>query len=169
MMSHCAPLPSNEILRLCALGRLDILDTASERAYDDIVFVASATCNAPIALVSLVDRNRQWFKASLGINAHETRRENAFCAHAILEPEHVMVVENALEDARFMHNPLVLGDPFIRFYAGAPIVTQEGYALGTVCVIDTIPRTINSTQREVMKALARNAAYLMQLPAWLPA
>lgn len=162
-MSHCgAPIPEGDQERVDALRRLDVLDTLPEPAYDDIVALASHICGTPIALVSLVDADRQWFKARIGLDAQETHRDLAFCGHALLSPDDVMVVEDARLDTRFKESPLVLGAPFIRFYAGAPIITDTGIVLGTVCVIDTVVRTLTPPQRLALQALARQAAAFLQ-------
>ena len=163
MVHKPAPLPPREHPRIDALHRLDVLDTAPEPAFDDIVRLATFICGVPIALVSLVDRERQWFKACIGLDVRETHRDQAFCAHAILVPEDVMVVEDTTKDARFAENPLVTGAPNIRFYAGAPIVTASGHALGTVCVIDTVCRTLTTGQSNALMALARQTAALLEL------
>ncbi len=140
--------------RLQELKRLMILDTPEESAYNDIVQLAAGMSGAPIALISLIDENRQWFKAKVGLTVSETSREAAFCSTAIETPSEVMVVKDALQDPRFASNELVQGDPNIRFYAGAPLVTTSGKALGTVCIIDTKPREISSEQLEQLKFLA---------------
>ena len=162
MAHHPAPFPFNEEERALSLEHLDVLDSASEKAFDDIVLLATTLCDAPIALVSLVDRERQWFKACVGLEVQETHRDLAFCGHAILDPAQVLVVEDAALDPRFAYSPLVLGPPYIRFYAGAPIITDSGLALGTVCVIDTQPRQLSERQYLALQALARQAAALLE-------
>lgn len=149
-----APLPPDEPKRLAALRRYQLLDSAAEPSFDEIVGLAAQLCDAPIALVSLVDEHRQWFKAKVGLATAETSRESAFCAHAILG-DGPLVVEDAKADARFADNPLVNGDPGIRFYAGAPLRTADGHALGALCVIDRQPRTLTSLQRNALSTLAR--------------
>lgn len=148
------PVPANEVSRLEALERYRILDTAPERAYDDITQLASFICGVPIAWVSLVGADRQWFKSRVGIEMEETLREEAFCAYTILE-HGVMEVEDATRDQRFADNPLVLGNPHIRFYAGAPLVTAEGLSLGSLCVVDRHPRKLSREQKSSLESLAR--------------
>lgn len=147
-----------EAQRLVALERTGIMDTEAEQVFDDLVQLASLICGTPIALVSLVDAERQWFKARVGLDARQTPRDQAFCAHAIQRTEPLLEVPDAQSDPRFAANPLVTGEPRIRFYAGAPIVTAEGHALGTVCVIDRKPRALSPDQREALVVLARQAA-----------
>jgi GAF domain-containing protein len=121
----------------------------------------SIICGTPIALLTLIDEDRQWFKSRRGISQRETPRGISFCTHAIEQPE-LMIVEDALLDARFKDNPLVLGDPRVRFYAGAPLITPDGHALGTLCAVDRVPRTLDAAQREALSALARHAVVLLE-------
>lgn len=154
--------PSNEQARLAALYRYDILDTEFEKNFDDIANIASILCNTPIALVSFVDPDRQWFKAARGISVRETPREIAFCAHAINSNE-VLIVPDALEDSRFHDNPLVTGEPKVRFYAGAPLITNDGYVLGTLCSIDSVPRKLSKEQISGLEALSRQVCRNLEL------
>jgi GAF domain-containing protein len=150
-----APIPENEEDRLSELYAYDILDTEPETIFDDITFLAAQICDTPIALVSLVDRDRQWFKSRMGLEATETGRDLAFCAHAVWDPTTMLVVDDALTDYRFSNNPLVRNHPCIRFYAGAPLLTSTGNALGTLCVIDREPRELSDGQQQSMLALSR--------------
>ncbi|WP_287129989.1 response regulator [Candidatus Cyanaurora vandensis] len=145
---------SDESVRLAVLESYGILDTPAEAAFDDLARLAAHICETPIALVSLVDETRQWFKARMGLEISQTSREIAFCAYAI-EQTQLFLVPDALKDDRFARNPLVIHEPHIRFYAGMPLVTPEGAALGTLCVIDTVPRTLTSEQQSVLAALGR--------------
>ena len=148
--------------RLAALARYGILDTAPEDAFDELVQLASTICEAPIALISLIDATRQWFKARVGLDATETPRAISFCTHAIRERE-LFVVQDARADPRFAGNPLVTGEPHIRFYAGAPLLTPDGHSLGTICVIDREPRVLTAAQRHGLGALARQVVVQLEL------
>jgi len=148
------PIPKNEIQRLIALKQYQILDTLGEESFDDLTSLASQICNTPIALITLLDESRQWFKSAVGIDATQTAREVSFCGHAILNNE-IFEIPNVLKDDRFSDNPLVTGDPNIRFYAGIPLITQQGYALGTLCVIDRTARKLTPEQRQALKKLGR--------------
>ena len=157
-----APLPSNEEQRLARLRGLGVLDTLPQKAFDDISALAQVICGTPVALITLIDRDRQWFKSRVGVDVSETPREVAFCSHAILDPEHVMVVEDMCQDMRFQCNPLVTGPTNVRFYAGAPIVTSDGFALGTVCVIDQMARTLHSVQLSALSRLSALVSTLLE-------
>ena len=146
----------DETKRLAALRKYRILDTEPEQAFDDLTLLASRICNTPIAAITLIDRDRQWFKSGVGMTVRETSRSVAFCAHAI-ERHDMLVVPDALGDEKFRNNPMVVGEPGIRFYAGAPLVTPDGQALGTLCVVDRIPRTLTPEQLEALNVLRRQA------------
>ena len=148
-----APLPANETQRLKVLRSLDLLDTEAESEFDELTTLAAQICNVPVALVSLVDENRQWFKSKVGLEVDETGREVAFCAHSILKPNEIMEISDARQDKRFADNPLVTEDPKIRFYAGAPLTTSSGYTLGTLCVVDYSPRTLSDSQKKALEIL----------------
>ncbi|WP_009630684.1 GAF domain-containing sensor histidine kinase [Synechocystis sp. PCC 7509] len=157
-----APLPDNEAQRLKALYGCKILDTASEQAFDDITRLAAQICGTPISLVSLVEAERQWFKSKVGLEAIETSRDVSFCAHAILQPD-ILIVSDTLVDKRFATNPLVTSDPQIRFYAGVPLFSPQGYALGTLCVIDFVSRKLSQEQVEALRILGRQASSQIEL------
>jgi PAS domain S-box-containing protein len=157
------PVPANEAERLKALRAYDVLDTDPEEAFDDLAAVASHIAGTPIALVSLVDAERQFLKARRGIDAAETSRDVSFCAHAINKPDEVLVVPDATKDDRFADNPLVVKDPSIRFYAGAPLVTHDGLGLGALCVIDQKPHEFGEAQQKALQRLAKQVIYLLEL------
>jgi GAF domain-containing protein len=146
--------PPDEDARLKALRDLDVLDSEPEEAFDDLVRRAAAATGAPVAVITLVDEARQWFKARVNLELEATDRDLSFCAHAILTPDEVTVVPDTLADERFDDNLLVTEDPSIRFYAGAPVTTRDGYAVGTICVIDTAPRGLTDAQAGALRSLA---------------
>lgn len=152
----------DEAARLATLREYRILDTEPEQSFDDLTLLASHICGTPIALLSLVDADRQWFKSRVGVTIVETSRAISFCTHAI-EHQDVMVIPDAREDARFRDNPQVTGDPHIRFYAGAPLVARDGHALGTLCVVDRVARTLTADQLEALDALRHQAEAQLEL------
>lgn len=147
-----AHLPDNETERLAALRALLILDTPPEQRFDKIVQFAAEEFDMPIAMISLIDSERQWLKACVGTPRGEMARDITFCSYAILQPD-ILLIEDAQADPRFADNPLVRGDPYVRFYAGAPLVTPEGYALGTLCLVDTVPRTLDQIALTILSSL----------------
>ena len=157
-----ASLPDNEEARQTSLDELHILDTLEEQAYDDLTLVAAQICNTPIALVSLIDRDRQWFKSHYGLDAREMPRDFSFCAHAILNDQ-PLVVEDSLKDERFLDNPLVTGGPHVQFYAGAPLILRNNIRVGTLCVIDDHARPLTDTQKQALEALARQVVSQLEL------
>ena len=158
-----AAKPANESERLEALRRFHVLDTPAETAFDDLVRLASYICETPIAAVSFVDENRQWFKARIGLDVPETKRDVAFCAHAILKPEETLIVPDALLDPRFSDSPLVTGEPKIRFYAGAPLVAEDGFVLGTLCVVDHKPKALSTAQVKALSILRNQVVRELEL------
>ncbi len=157
------PLPKNELLRLKALREYAVMDSAAEQAYDDIVRLVAFICKTPIAFVSFIDSDRQWFKAKVGLEVPQIPREATFCTHAILKPFEVMVIPDALLDERFATHPGVTGDPGVRFYVGVPLVTPTGEALGTLCVVDFTPRRLESEQIDILRILARQVIAQLEL------
>lgn len=147
-----APIPAHEADRLRALRELLILDTPPEERFDRLVQFAAEEFDVPISVISLVDSSRQWFKARVGVNVCETGRDISFCGHA-LESREILMIEDALRDERFFDNPLVVGAPHIRFYAGAPLTMSSGSIIGTLCVIDTKPRRFDAVDRSILHAL----------------
>lgn len=154
--------PANEIARLQALRDYEILDSPPEKDFNDIVELASLICETPISTITLIDEARQWFKASIGLKDSETNRDHAFCSHAIHGDE-IMIVPDATKDYRFYDNPFVTGNPDVRFYAGMPLVTPEGYSLGTLCVIDTKPKTLLPHQLFALQVLSKQVIKQMEL------
>lgn len=149
-----APAPATDAARVAALQKYAILDTEPEQAFEDLTLLASYVCKTPIAAISLVDEDRQWFKSRIGLQVSQTPRDIAFCSVAIQQSD-VMVVPDTFEDDRFRNNPLVVSDPYIRFYAGAPLINEDGYALGTLCVVDRTPRELGLDQKEALLSLSR--------------
>ena len=157
-----APIKEGEEERLEALKEYNILDTLPEMNLDDITRIAAYICDVPIALISLVDEDRQWFKSKVGLGAEQTPRDISFCGHAMYQDE-VFIVENALDDERFKDNPLVTGAPNVIFYAGAPLKTRSGYSIGTLCAIDNKPRHLNEEQIKILKALSNHVINYFEL------
>jgi DNA-binding LytR/AlgR family response regulator len=156
------PAPANEEARIDALHSYEVLDTAPEEDFDALTRLASYICETPISLVSLIDSQRQWFKSKLGLNVPETPREISFCSYAILQ-NNVFEVEDASKSDLFRNNPLVTGDPNIRFYAGAPLVNADGFSLGTLCIIDTVPKHLTDRQKDALQTLAREVVSHLEL------
>jgi GAF domain-containing protein len=156
------PVPKNEAKRIQVLWQYDILDTVPEEVFDELANLAGLICGAPIALITLVDENRQWFKAKVGVTLNETQRDISLCTHAIMQTD-LFVIPDTTLDARFKNNPLVTEGPKIRFYAGAPLVTPDGHALGTLCVVDKVPRNLNENQLQALRVLARHVMIQLEL------
>jgi GAF domain-containing protein len=149
-----APKPKNEVQRIKILWEYDVLDSAPEQIFDDFTSLAALICEAPISLITLVDEERQWFKSKFGVSLNETSRDVSMCAHAILQKD-LFIVPDATKDARFKDNPLVVSAPKIRFYAGAPLISPDGHALGTLCVVDKVARQLTERQQQALRILAR--------------
>ena len=162
MITMTAPIPKNETKRLQVLWQYEVLDTVPEEIFDELTELAARICEAPIALISLVDEKRQWFKSRVGITLSETSRDLSFCAHAIHQPD-LFTVPDATQDPRFAQNVFVTAEPKIRFYAGAPLVTPDGHALGTLCVIDKVPRQLRLDQQQALRILARHVVSQLEL------
>nr|WP_315424579.1 GAF domain-containing sensor histidine kinase [uncultured Pedobacter sp.] len=162
-MNNIPNLPDYEKQRLQALDSYQIMDSLPEEDFDELTRMASQICGTPIALITLVDSSRQWFKSKLGIDVQQTPREHAFCAHTITDPSGILIVSNAREDRRFAENPLVTDDPNIAFYAGISLQTPEGMQLGSLCVIDTVPRTLDEQQLWSLKVLGKQVIAHMEL------
>lgn len=153
---------STDKRRLKVLWQYDVLDTVPEEVFDDLTELAARICEAPMALISLVDEDRQWFKSRFGMTLPETPRDVSFCEHAIKQTE-LFIVPDATKDPRFKDNPLVTREPKIRFYAGAPLITPDNYALGTLCIIDKVPRELREDQRQALRILARHVVSQLEL------
>jgi len=159
---RAALIPDNEAARLETLRQYQVLDTDSEDTFDDLTRLAAYICQTPTALISLIDANRQWFKARVGLQARETPRDVSFCGHAILSRA-CLIIEDAFADERFADNPLVTGEPFVRFYAGMPLMSPEGFAIGTLCVIDRQPHRLDVKQVDALQMLANQVMSQLEL------
>jgi GAF domain-containing protein len=157
-----APIPFNDAKRLKVLWQYEVLDTVPEEIFDDLAELAASICEAPTALISLVDEDRQWFKSKIGTSLSQTARDISFCGHAINQTG-LFIVPDATLDERFADNPLVTSDPKVRFYAGAPLISPDGYALGTLCVVDKVPRELRPDQKQALLILARHVVSQLEL------
>ena len=157
------PMPPDESGRLAALREYEILDTPPDQVFDELTWLASFICQTPMALVTLIDRHRQWFKSRIGLDSAESPRSESICAHAIMNPDRVLEVPDASKDRRFAAMPAIAGGPCVRFYAGAPLVGARGHAVGTICVMDRQPRTLSEDQRQALRILAAQAASQLEL------
>lgn len=156
------PLPKNETARLQAICRYNLLDTPPEETFDDFTRLAAHICETPIALIAVIAQNRQWIKSKVGLTITEIERETSFCTHTILQKD-ILIIRDALADPQFTNNPLVNAEPHLRFYAGAPLITPEGYALGTLCVIDYVPRELSAEQLEMLRVLSHQIVRQLEL------
>ncbi|MEO7960852.1 MAG: GAF domain-containing sensor histidine kinase [Ginsengibacter sp.] len=155
--------PINEASRLEALNAYNILDTLTEKDYDDITLLAATICKTPVSLITFIDKDRQWFKSHHGVSVSETSLEYSFCVHALNSPKEPLVVEDSRQHRRFANNPMVTGDPYVIFYTGMPLVTPEGYALGTICVIDHEPRKLSEDQLTALRTLSNQVITLLEM------
>lgn len=156
-------LQTGEQQRLQALKEYDIMDSLPEEDYDSITLLASQICGTPISLISLLDDRRQWFKSAVGLEVKETPKEYAFCVHTIQSPGEALIVPDSRKDDRFAGNPLVTGEPHVIFYAGVPLITESGYPLGSLCVIDDKEHSLTHFQLQALKELAKQVVHLMEL------
>ena len=156
-------IPLNEESRLKALKEYSILDTLPQKEYDDITQLASQICGTSISTISLIDEKRQWFKSKVGLSVDSTPKDVSFCGHAIVDPDNIFTVKDSRLDSRFSDNPLVVGEPHVIFYTGVPLVSPEGFALGTLCVIDDKPKELNEQQLKTLKALSNQVVSLFEL------
>lgn len=152
----------NENTRQNALNLFRVVDTPEEQGYDDTTRMAADVCGTPIALISLADNERQWFKSRVGLQATQAPREDSFCSHSLLTPEAILVVPDTFEDERFANHPVVTGAPNIRFYAGAPLLTLDGHAIGAICVVDTKPRALNAQQLGALQYMAQQVMVMLE-------
>lgn len=157
-----APKPKNEKQRLEVLWQYDVLDTVPEEVFDDLTDLAATICEAPIALISLVDEDRQWFKAKTGVTISETSRDISFCAHCIMGDD-LFIVPDATKDDRFKNSPLVTTDPKVRFYAGAPLISPSGHKIGSLCIMDKVPRKLRADQQKALRSLANHVVTQLEL------